>query len=134
MKVKLKICSQCQIPSVIWKNFEGEKYCKSCWSKTTPTKQVVKKQYSIPFRAPERTKEEKLYSAKRIIFLAKHPMCQAHLPECQNKSTEVHHKMGREGDLLLNDCYWLSTCRSCHDFIEKNPEFAKLMGFSLNRL
>ena len=32
MKINLKECYGCRKPSVIWKNHEGFRYCKNCWS------------------------------------------------------------------------------------------------------
>ena len=73
------------------------------------------------------------YRKLRINFLEEKPMCQACLPGCTLKSTDVHHKKGR-GKYYLDVSTWLSVCRSCHNWIEKNPVQAKELGFSINRL
>ena len=72
------------------------------------------------------------YKKKRNLFLTENPNCQARLPGCTLKSTDVHHKKGR-GKYLLDTSTWLSCCRKCHTWIELNPLMAKELGFSLNR-
>lgn len=137
MQVKLKLCSGCDKPKKIWKNFLGERFCQQCWLKHpmcfTPAKPTVK-QKPISHRSPKRAKEEKEYSLLRKEFLTKNHMCQAHLPCCTGMATDVHHKEGRIGKLLLDILKWLSVCRACHDWIENNPKEAKELGFSLNRV
>jgi hypothetical protein len=91
---------------------------------------------SVPIapRSQKRSKEERLYQAKRVLFLAEHTMCKARLPNCTHYATDVHHMAGRIGGLLLDVTKWLAVCRSCHEWIERHPSEAKERGFSLNRL
>ena len=47
MQVKLKKCASCNLDKVIWKNYEGKKYCKDCWHseqtvKTPSNKRPIK--------------------------------------------------------------------------------------------
>jgi hypothetical protein len=60
-------------------------------------------------------------------------MCQAHLPNCTNIATDVHHKSGR-GINYLDVSTWMSVCRTCHTWIELNPLKAKSLGHSIDRL
>jgi hypothetical protein len=59
-------------------------------------------------------------------------------------ATEIHHKMGREGyadqwakengiSLLVDTRFFLPVCRSAHEQIENNPEWAYSMGYSVRR-
>lgn len=73
------------------------------------------------------------YSKLRKVFFDKHPMCQAKIHNCSLKSTDVHHMKGR-GKYHLDTSTWLSVCRSCHNWIENNPEDAKDLGFSMTRV
>ena len=73
------------------------------------------------------------YSKLRRVFLNDYPMCQAALPRCSHKSTEVHHKKGR-GKYHNDVTTWLSVCRSCHTWIELNPIEAEELGFSIKRI
>jgi hypothetical protein len=145
MKVKQKVCNECGELKVIWKNHEGSRYCKYCWTKQTMTgkaKGVAKKPFvtnksskPIAHRSPKRAKQERLYLSERKTFLLSSPQCQANLPNiCTKVSTEVHHKKGRTGYLLTYTPFWLSVCRSCHEWIENHPNEAKELGFSMNRL
>lgn len=135
MKIKKKQCDVCKKEKMIWKNHEGKKICKQCWNgvKTTKAKPTAVKRV-LPSHSFKRSKEEMLYTAKRIIFLNEHSMCEAHLPGCLNVSQQVHHKKGRISELLLDTKYWLAVCDSCHKWIEANSKLAKEMGFSLSRL
>ena len=73
------------------------------------------------------------YSKLRLTFLSEYPMCQAALPDCTQRSTDVHHKKGR--GIHHNDVStWLSVCRNCHNWIESNPIDAEELGFSIKRI
>jgi len=138
IKPKKKPCDgPCSELKVIWKNHEGKRYCKQCWSchegnvKHKPTV----KQSPIPRRSEKRSKEERLYTAKRLLFLAEKPMCEACISGvCTRRATEVHHKKGRIGELLLNILFWLAVCHECHEYIENNRTFAIEQGFSIKRI
>ncbi len=135
MKVTKKMCDGCGELRPIWKNKEGKRYCKQCWSAHSVTTKIKPTQKRISPRSPKRSKQEAEYSKLRKEFLTKHPMCQAHLPQvCTQVSTDVHHMKGRIGDLLLDQAHWLSVCRGCHYWIEMRPQAAKELGFSINRL
>lgn len=135
---KKKICDGCGLESFIWKNVDGKKLCKQCSytgvAKLSISKPTAKAKPIAP-RSQKRSKEERLYLAKRIIFLQENPMCQAHLPGiCTKHATEVHHKKGRIGELLLNILFWLGVCHACHEWIENNREEAMEKGFSIKRI
>lgn len=137
MEKKKKLCAGCGEMTYIWANREGRKLCKQCSytgvAKLSITKPTAKK--PIPSRSQKRSKEEKLYSAKRILYLQDHPMCEAHLPGiCTDYATDIHHMSGKIGDLLTDERYFKALCRSCHTFVENNPEVAKEKGLSINRL
>lgn len=74
-----------------------------------------------------------LYKPIRLQFLFNHPVCQANLPGCTKESTQVHHKVGRQGALLLDTTHFLAVCYNCHRKIEDAPEMAKELGFSGDR-
>jgi len=138
MQQKLKICDNCKKPSIIWKSSGtgGKKYCKQCSSNTgvakpSNTKPTARKS-TIPPRSQKRTKEERLYSAKRIIFLQENPMCQAHLPGiCTKHSTDVHHTYsGKDRDqFFLDEKTWMAICRACHNWIHANSAEARELGY-----
>ena len=73
------------------------------------------------------------YSKLRRVFLTNYSMCQAALPGCTQRSTDIHHKKGR-GKYHNDITTWLSVCRTCHNWIELNPIDAQELGFSLKRI
>lgn len=135
---KKKLCSGCKQVTFIWKSSGGMKLCKQCSytgvAKLSNIKPTAKAKPIAP-HSQKRSKEERIYLGKRLIFLKEHPMCQAHLPGlCSEYSTDIHHKQGRVGDNLLDETEWLAVCRGCHEWIEAHPQEAKDRGFSTNRL
>lgn len=124
--MKTKLCCACEKPSVIWKNDGGNLYCKSCWYSKNPVK--------ISKKSNKQKVMEQSYSLVRKAFLLKNLKCQADLPGCTNQSTEVHHKKGRIGNLLIDTKFFLAVCRNCHEIIENQPNLAKDLGLSESRL
>jgi len=80
----------------------------------------------------KRNLENILYNSERIKFLQlpENKIC----PITKEPTTDVHHKKGRIGSLLLDKKYWVAVSRSGHRFVEENPIWAKENGYSLNRL
>ena len=131
---KKKLCSGCGEMTFIWKNVSGNKLCKQCATTGVAIKPTIKAK-PIPPRSQKRSKEERLYVAKRIIFIQEHPMCEAHISGiCTEYATECHHKKGRIGEDLLDETHWLALCHMCHDYIENHREFAMEKGFSIKRI
>jgi hypothetical protein len=97
-----------------------------------PKKKPIRK----PIRKVSRkqAREKRKYLSARIKYLIEHVHCEAKLPGCENMTTEVHHKVGRIGENLLNEKKWLAVCRPCHVFIEQHPVAAKQLGLSESRL
>ena len=138
MKSKLKICSSCSRERKIWKSEGKLKYCQRCWFGTKPKlakPAKVKKQKKIAFASPKRALQNKEYSEQRKVFLEDHPFCEAKIEGigCLGASSQVHHRLGRLGDLLLDQKYWLAVDSVCHEWIEKFPAKSKELGFSLKR-
>jgi len=87
------------------------------------------------------SKENRQYLAERALYLTVHKLCKV----CGTRgATEIHHKAGREGywdedaraagrTLRVDNRNFLPVCRDCHERIERNPNWAKERGFSLNR-
>lgn len=132
---KKKICSKCNLESFIWTSRGGEKLCKKCSTTGVDMKKPTTKAKPIAPRSQKRSKEEKLYSAKRVLFLLDFPMCQANIQGvCKGQATEVHHKKGRIGNDLLDETNWLALCHNCHEYVENNREFAMEKGYSIKRI
>ena len=130
---KLKVCGICSRERLIWKNFQGIKYCQLCWNLSQP-KKLKKKSKRINPISLQRREDNKIYAIERVAFLLEHPMCQVHIIGCYNQSSQVHHAKGRTGSLFLDKRYWIAVCDFCHKFVENNPTWAKENKFSLNRI
>ena len=91
-----------------------------------------KVQKPIARRSKKRTIEELQYNADVKVYLGKpeNQIC----PITKQKTTEVHHKKGRIGKLLLDQRFWIALSTEGHRQVELNPEWAKENGFSLDRL
>lgn len=94
--------------------------------KRTPLK---KKAYKIPPRSEKRAAQEKAYNLFIRLWLVG-KKC----PMCGKDATQVHHKKGRIGKLLLDVRFFLPVTQDCHQYIEEHPEWAKEQGYSLSRL
>ena len=131
---KKKKCDGCGELSYIWKSSGtgGRKLCKQCSYDTGVAKlSNIKQQKPIPPRSQKRSKEERLYSAKRIIFLQEHEVCMIHLPGiCTNRTTDIHHTYsGKDrSKFFLDTSTWLASCRACHDWVHNNSKEARELG------
>ena len=132
MQVKLKECDGCHKETVIWKNHEGYRYCKLCWSchkskdnTQKPTKSAISQVSS------KRKKKDLEYSKLRKRFLTDFSLCQIAVKGCSVNATDVHHKFsGSDRDTYyLVQSAWLAVCRACHSWIHENPEKARILGY-----
>ena len=135
MKKKLKICHGCGDPRIIWKNDQGKRYCKICWSRkqtmSGATKESNRTSKPLARRSPKRSRQEAEYLRKRKNFLLGNPVCQANLPGiCTHTSTDVHHTYAgsNRNKYFLEESTWLSVCRSCHNWIHLNAKLARELG------
>ena len=53
---------------------------------------------------------------------------------CRQEMADVHHTKGRVGDLYTDTRWMVGLCRSCHDYVEAHPEWAREVGLSASRL
>ena len=126
IQAKLKKCAGCEQLKYIWKSDKKDKYCKDCWYKKEPPKRIS------PISSKMKTTMDE-YTKKRVAFLALNPNCQANLVGCTKIASDIHHKAGR-GENHLKISTWMAVCRSCHRWIEENPNEAKELGYSESRL
>jgi len=120
------------------KHCEKEK-CKQDWrdlvlakKKEKEAKFPSKKKKTIPRVSQSRKMEEIIYSSERIKFLMlpENKVC----PITGKEATTIHHKKGRMGSLYLDKRFWVALSMEGHEFVEKNPIWAKEAGYSLSRL
>lgn len=130
--MKSKKCRNCQ------KEFTPthsslEAFCSfSCAKEGRKPDLKLKTVYKIPKVSKKRQVEQLKYQVLRTEFLSKpeNKIC----PITKQPTTDIHHKKGRVGSLFLNTEFWIALSREGHKFVEENPEWAKLNGYSLNRL
>jgi hypothetical protein len=132
MKVKLKECDGCHKETVIWKNHEGYRYCKLCWSchkskdnTQKPTKSAISQVSS------KRKKKDQEYLKLRNRFLTDFSLCQIAVKGCSINATDVHHTYaGANRDAFyLVQSTWLAVCRNCHDWIHAHPKESRAFGY-----
>lgn len=129
MKVKLKICTQCNLEKVIWKSIgKKDKYCKECWYS-------IEKPKSISPISDKRRVEMDEYSRRRLAFLALHILCQAKLSCCTGQSTDVHHLYsGKDREkYYLQIGTWKAVCRNCHNYIHDHLSAEEAIEIDLKR-
>lgn len=121
------MAKNCAVEGCKWPVW-GKGYCKS-----HQRLRIDKKPKRPKYRTEKRAAQEAEYSRERKPWLE--------LPEnmwCAVypwlRSTQVHHKAGRDGEMLLVKKYWLSVSDEGHRKIEMNPDWARDNGFTLSRL
>lgn len=132
MKVKLKECDGCQKMTVIWKNHEGFRYCKQCWSCHKSTDNTQKPTNSvIPRVSSKRKQKDAEYLKLRERYLTENPLCMVKVNGCMHNATDVHHTFAgsnREAFYLVQST-WKAVCRNCHDYIHAHPSEARTMNW-----
>lgn len=90
--------------------------------------------YRIAMRkfSKKRAALERIYIKKAKHYLREHDVCE--VVGCSAPSTQIHHKRGRLGTLLIDTDNFLSVCYPHHRMIEENPNWAKENGYSKNRI
>ena len=81
-----------------------------------------------PLRRVSKRRADKMveYSNLRKQLLLERPICEV----CgEAKSTDCHHKNGRNGGNYLDYSTFLSVCRRCHNLIENNKRWARDNGY-----
>ena len=132
MKAKLKECDGCQKMTVIWKNHEGNRYCKYCWScHKSSSNKSQKPNVSIPRVSSKRKKKDLEYSKLRARYLEENPLCKINRVDCTKKATEVHHtRCGADRDVYyLIQSTWLPVCRNCHNWIHNFPQESRELNY-----
>ena len=134
MQAKLKECDGCGKTTVIWKNHEGFKYCKYCWScqKAINSDSSQKPtDYKIPLVSSKRKKKDQEYLKLREKHLLVNSLCQVKVNGCSHNATDIHHTYaGSNRDAFyLVQSTWLAVCRNCHDWIHAHPTEARTMNW-----
>lgn len=120
-----------------------QKKCRACKKDFTPFKSTDKFCshqcfYSIKKPAKDRPKirvfstkrqaELREYRKVRDEYMRDHKQCE--VDGCNKRSTNIHHKAGRIGNLLTDVNYFMACCSECHPKkIHENPSWAREKGY-----
>lgn len=135
MQAKKKTCDGCRRVKNIWKNVlengERKRYCAYCWSAHESNNSLKPTAHKpIRPRSSKRSAQEIAYNKRIRVWKQEHPYCEiAIFGVCTHKTQDVHHKGGRENDLLLAESDWLATCRACHEWCHTHNAEARVLGY-----
>lgn len=83
----------------------------------------------------KRAKQLRQYRPLADEYLKLHPFCMVGIVGCSGRSTEVHHRRGRDtAERLLNRDEWLAACHHCHVYVTEHPAESFERGWSLRRV
>lgn len=136
-EVRMKECADENCTNQFKPYLSTDKYCSySCYRKNRKSLtdgKKTKNKIEIPARSKSMINKMNEYGKLKKEFLSKPE--NKYCPVFPNKTaTQIHHKKGRIGKLLLDTRYWLAVSHDGHEKIERNPIWAKQMGYSLSRL
>ena len=96
-------------------------------------KHITKSQKRIKPFSDKHLEKLAEYKRRRNIFLIDNPICVANVEGCTKEATQIHHALGRIGDLLTDVKHFKAVCHNCHVIIENEPMRAKELGLSGTR-
>lgn len=131
--------SECRNPNcdTLFKMYNSlQPYCSFECQKEYKGLKKIKSQTKINPYSVKRSKETKIYHARRIVFLSKHPFCTIKSDKCTHNATTIEHSAGRKGyyddwardnniSLYLDERFWKAACNSCNLELENNSELSK---------
>lgn len=138
IKVKPKKCSNPDCDNMFTPRFKTtEKYC-SYKCHTAELKKPKTKKKPIPKMSKKRSKESRVYSGRRIVFLSKdeNKFCKIRGTDCTIHATTIEHSRKRIGyadeekrfkgiSLYLDEDYWIPACLNCNLELENNTELSR---------
>ena len=134
IQAKKKICDSCETEQIIWKNHNGNKYCKQCWLKENSTPLPKKSPKPIKPKSDKKSVQDQLYAVLRNKFFQdnNNKSCKARLNSCTLAASDVHHLYSgsSRSEHYLNVKEWIPVCRSCHSKI--HDELTKDEAIALN--
>lgn len=129
-KRKKSTCKGCK--ALVWRTQAG--LCYNCFNKipkTYKTKKPIKKVSDKMMVAHD------AYKRAKAEYLEKVPCCEIRLPGCSGcdpRMITLHHKKGRDGDLLTNQDFFCTSCIFCHDRIHGiDTKWAYENGFLISK-
>lgn len=137
---KLKECSFCKQPSILWYSNPpccSKGSCKKAYNdskgKSNTLSSKPKKTYKIKPFADSMLKKLAIYRPLRDKYLEDHTLCEIKSSVCTGLATELHHKKPR-AYFLCDVTIFCASCRPCNDFVERHHEWAREKGFKIDHL
>lgn len=132
---KIKTCTACGESREIY----ARGMCGFCYQKDRQkvyaerAKNKPKKKNFIKQESDKRAEQLARYRINRDKYMKEHPICEVH--DCNKPSTNLHHKKGRDGELVFDTKYFMACCGSCHPrrIHETDTAWAKEKGYLLTR-
>lgn len=122
-------CVECDNPKV---ENQDTGLCASCGAARRKQDRIKPKIVKPVKKVTEkRAKQNQEYAKLRKEYLEVYPVCE--VVECHNKSKEIHHMAGRDGDKLTDPDNFLAVCPSCHHKITVDSAWALENGYSILR-
>lgn len=103
------------------------RYCRVHQQETFKPSEPVKK---VGDSMKEKLKEYRV-AAKR--FITRNRVCKLKMDGCEIEAKCVHHTKGREGDLLLDEKFWLPSCYHCNLQVEIRDAEARSKNLKLSK-
>lgn len=130
IKAKFGTCSVCSSENQLLYR-RNPPMCKPCYWKDKMNRAKAKerkpKKRINPF-SDKKLEALAKYRPLRDKYLSDNPTCQ--VDYCENPTTNLHHKAGRNGELLYDVRYFMACCSECHpQRIHENPEWAREKGY-----
>lgn len=96
-------------------------------------KPEVKKRIRINHTSDQRQKLNAIYSILSKEIKATPAVCEGwgKIEGCTKKATQIHHKRGRRGLLLIMSFYFCRICGNCHNYINEHSASGVELGLSM---
>ena len=138
IQVKKKICDGCETEQLIWKNHNGNKYCRQCWLRDNSAPLPKKLPKPIKPKSDKKSIQDQLYSVLRNKFFQNdnNKSCKARLKDCTLVASDVHHLYSgnSRSEYYLDIKEWIPVCRNCHSLIHDKMTKEELISLDLKKI
>lgn len=121
-----------ECPSCGTNKVERNGWCASCNHEQRKQERTqAKEKKPIKKVSTQRAKQNQEYARLRDEYLSVYKTCE--VVECHNRSNQIHHMQGRDGDKLTDVNLFLAVCPDCHRRITEDSAWAISQGYSILR-
>ncbi len=129
MNLGINLCVRCETR---WIENKDTRLCASC-SHDDRKAAKVKPKVVKPINkiSEKRAGQRQEYLKLRAEYMALYPVCEVN--ECHEKSVDLHHQRGCEGERLLDTNFFMAVCRDHHTYYTDHSKEAIEKGISISR-